>query len=97
MDWKDGEFVSPGEQITSEMLAEIIERNRNFLGYAYNSLKMLRRLDKSSDDLQDLLIKFVAAVEKMRAEKPDDRMAAINELLQNFLDSGLKRLKSKSE
>jgi AbiV family abortive infection protein len=95
--WKDGEFVSPREQITSEMLVEIIERNKKFLGYAYNSLKMLRRLDKSPDDLQDLLIKFVAAAEKMRTEKPDDPMAAINELVQNFLDSGLKRLQSKSE
>jgi AbiV family abortive infection protein len=97
VDWKDGEFVSPSEQISSEMLAETIERNKNFLGYAYNSLKMLRRLDKSPDDLQDLLIKFVAAAEKMRTEKPDDPMAAIDELVQNFLDSGLKRLKSKSE
>jgi len=97
VDWKDGEFVSPNEQITSEMLEEIIKRNKNFLGYAYNSLKMLRRLDKSPDDLQDLLIKFVAAAEKMRAEKPDDPMAAINELVDNFFDSGLKRLKSKSE
>lgn len=97
MDWKDGEFVSPSEQITSEMLAEIIERNKNFLGYAYNSLKMLRRLDKSPDNLPDLLIKFVAAAETMRTEKPDDPMASINELVQNFLDSGLKRLRNKPE
>src|ERR1700722_15852387 len=52
VDWKDGEFVSPSEQITPEMLAQIFKRNQTFLGYAFNSLKMLKRLDKSPDGLQ---------------------------------------------
>ena len=55
-DWQDGEFVSPSEQITPEMLTQVIERNQTFLGYAHNSLKMLKRLDKSSEVLQDLLV-----------------------------------------
>jgi AbiV family abortive infection protein len=97
VDWKDGEFVSPTEQITPEMLERIIERNQTFLGHAYNSLKMLKRLDKSPDDLQDLIVEFIAAAEKMRAEKPDDLMAASDELVQNFLEAGLQRLKSKSD
>jgi AbiV family abortive infection protein len=97
VDWKNGEFVSPSEKIISEMLAQIIERDQTFLGYAYNSLKMLKRLDKCPDDLQDLIAEFIAAAEKIRAEKPDDLMAASNELVQNFLDAGLKRLKSKSD
>jgi AbiV family abortive infection protein len=69
VDWKDGEFVSPSEQITLEMLAQIIERNQTFLGYASNSLKMLKRLDKSPEDLQDLIVEFIEAAEKVRAEK----------------------------
>jgi AbiV family abortive infection protein len=97
VDWEDGEFVSPSEQITPEMLAQIIERNQTFLGYAFNSLKMLKRLDKSPDDLQDLIVEFIAAAEKMRAEKPNDLMAAGNELVQKFLDAGLKRLKNKPD
>ena len=92
VDWKNGEFVSPSEQITPEMLTQVIERNQTFLGYAHNSLKMLKRLDKSPEDLQDLLIEFIEAVEKMPAEKPDDLMAA----LQRFLDTGLKRLKARA-
>ena len=95
-DWQNGEFVSPSEQITPEMLTQVIERNQTFLGYAHNSLKMLKRLDKSSEVLQDLLVEFVEAVEKMRAEKPDDLMAAGNVLVQRFLDTGLKKLKDKS-
>ena len=97
VDWKDGEFVSPSERITPEMLAQVIERNQTFLAHAQNSLKMLRRLDKSPEDLQDLIVELIVAAEKMRAEKPDDLMAASNELVQQFLDSGLKRLKNKSD
>lgn len=94
VDWQDGEFVSPSEQITPEMLAQILERNQTFLGCAFNSLKMLRRLDNSPDDLRDSVVEFIAEAERMRAEKPKDLMAAGNELVQKFLDAGLKRLKS---
>lgn len=79
------------------MLSQIIERNQTFLGYALNSLNMLKRLDKSPEDLQDLVVEFIDTAEKMRAEKPDDLMAASNELVQRFLDAGLKRLKNKSD
>jgi hypothetical protein len=58
---------------------------------------MLKRLDTSPDDLQDLVVEFIAAAEKMRAEKPKNLMAAGNELIQKFLDAGLKRLKNKPE
>jgi AbiV family abortive infection protein len=89
VDWKDGEFVSPSERITPELLAQIVERNQTFLGYAFNTLKMLKRLDRSPEDLTDLIIEFSAKVEKIRAEKPDDLMAAINALVQWFLDWGI--------
>jgi AbiV family abortive infection protein len=70
VDWKDGEFVSPSERITPEMLAQIIKRNQTFLGYAFNSLKMLKRLDESPDDLQDLIVEFVAAAERYAPRRP---------------------------
>jgi hypothetical protein len=79
------------------MLAQIIERNQTFLGYAFNSLKMLKRLDKSPDDLQDLVIEFIAAAERLRANKPNDLAAASNELVQKVLDAGLARLKTKPD
>jgi hypothetical protein len=97
VDRRDEEFVSPTERITPEMLAQIIERNETFLGYAKNSLKMLKRLDNSPEDLQDLIVEFIAEAEKMRAGKPADLKAAINELVQRFLYAGLKRAKSKSD
>lgn len=97
VDWKDGEFVSPTEQITPEMLSQIIDRNQTFLGHAQNSLNMLKRLGKSPEDLQSLVVEFVKAAEKMRLDKPDDLMTASGELVQRFLDAGLNRLKSKSD
>jgi hypothetical protein len=95
VDWKDGGFVSPAEQITPEMVSQILDRNQTFLGYARNSLNMLKRLNKSPDDLQDLTVEFIEGAKKMRA--PEDLMAAINKLLQTFLDAGLKRLKDKTD
>ena len=97
VDWKDEGFVSPSEQITAEMLAQIFERNQTFLGYASNSLKMLKRLDKPPDDLQDLIVEFIAAAKKMRTATANDRVAAGNELVQKFSDAGLKRLEKKAD
>lgn len=42
VDWAEDEFVSPCERITSEMLLNTVKRNETFLGYAQNSLNMLR-------------------------------------------------------
>ncbi|TIX42706.1 MAG: AbiV family abortive infection protein [Mesorhizobium sp.] len=93
VDWKDGQFVSPSEQITLEMLAQTVERNRTFLGYAHNSLKMLKRLDKSPEDLQDLVVEFVEAAEELQRRGGNDLMSASDELVKKFLDAGLKRLR----
>jgi AbiV family abortive infection protein len=83
VDWHDGEFVAPRERINAEMLTEIIGRNETFLGYAYNSLKMLKRLEKAPDEMQGMVVDFVETAEKMRAEKADDAMGAMNELIPN--------------
>ncbi|SRR6266567_760917 len=85
VDWKDTEFVAPRERITIEMLAEIASRNETFLGYAHNSLKMLKRLDKAPGEMQGMVVEFVELAEKMRDEKPEDATAAINELVGKFL------------
>jgi len=92
VDWFEGEFVAPSEQITPKMLVEITERNETFLGHAQTGLKMLQRVDKSPGDLQDLIVEFITAAEKVRSEKPDNLEAASHELIRKFLDEGLRRL-----
>lgn len=93
VDWVDGEFTAPSERITKEMLAEITERNAKFLGYAQSGLKMLKRLETSPDVMKGLLMPFVEQAEKLREEKPDDLMGAMETLLSGFLEEGKQKLK----
>lgn len=93
VDWVDGEFTAPSERITKEMLAEITERNAEFLGYAQSGLKMLERLETSPDAMKGLLTPFVEQAEKLREEKPDDLMGAMETLLSGFLEEGKQKLK----
>lgn len=93
VDWVDGEFTAPSERITVEMLAEITEQNAEFLGYAQSGLKMLRRLEKSPEEMKGLLTPFVEQAGKLRAEKPDDLMGAMETLLSGFLEEGRQKLK----
>lgn len=93
VDLVDGEFAAPSERITDEMLTEITERNAEFLGYAHNGLKMLRRLEQAPDEMKDLLSAFVEQAEKLREEKPDDMMGAMETLLSDFLEEGKLKLK----
>jgi hypothetical protein len=58
---------------------------------------MLKRLDKSPEDLQDLVSELVEGLRKTRADEPENLLVAGNELVRTFLDEGLKKLKSKKE
>jgi len=86
VDWKDGEFSAPCERISAEMLTEITHRNETFLGYAHNSLQMLKRLEKAPEETQAMVVEFVEMAEKMRAESPDDAIGQLNHLVRKFLD-----------
>jgi hypothetical protein len=91
VDWHDGEFVAPREQISTEMLAEIIVRNETFLGYAYNNLKMLKRLEQAPDEMQHVVVEFAETAENMRNENPGETMRALNELIFKFVEIGRKK------
>jgi Zn-dependent oligopeptidase len=88
VDWIDGEFVAPSERITKEMLAEIVERNAEFLGYAYNHLALIRQIEKEPDAMRSLLSDVVQQVEKLGKEKPDNLRGAMETLLSSFLEQG---------
>jgi AbiV family abortive infection protein len=94
VDWVDDEFVAPCERITNEMLAEITERNAEFLGYASNGLKMLKRFEASPNEFQGLFSGFVEQAEKLREENPDNPIEAMETLLSIFLDVGKLKMKS---
>ena len=87
VDWVDGEFVAPSERITEVMLAKIRERNAQFLGYAHNSVKMLKRLATSPEEMRGMFSGFVEQAEKLRDAKPDNPIEAIEMLLWDFLEA----------
>ncbi len=75
------------------MLAEITGRNAEFLGYAQNGLKMLRRFEAAPEEMKELLSGFVEQAGTLRKAKPDDLMVAMETLLSGFLDEGKQKLK----
>lgn len=95
VDWGDVEFVAPSERITEAMLAEIKERNAQFLGYAHNSVKMLKRTAASPEDVRGMFSGFVEQAEKLRDTKPDNPIEAIETWLWDFLEA--ERRKRRSE
>jgi len=92
VDWQDDEFVAPSERITKEMLVEIAQRNAEYLGYAQTELRMFQRLEGNHDAMKELLSTFMEGVERIRENAPEDQMAAMEELLMNFLETGKQRL-----
>jgi AbiV family abortive infection protein len=92
VDWADGEFVSPNERVSDAMLSDIKDRNANFLGYASNEIKMIRRLEQAPDVMRELLAGFVGQAEKLREEKPDDLVSLMDTLLAGFFDEGKRKL-----
>lgn len=93
VDWVDGEFLAPSERINNEMLAEIVERNAEFLGYAQSGLEMLRRLESFSDEIKGLLSGFLERTDRVREEKPEDFIEEMEKFLSGFLEEGAKSLK----
>lgn len=91
VDWEDGAFVVPSERITQAMLAEIKERNAQFLGYAHNSVRMLKRLAASPDEIRGMFSGFVEQAEKLRDSKPDNAIEAIETWLRDFLETELRK------
>jgi len=85
VDWKAGEFVAPKERISVEMLNEVGARNESFLGYAYNNLRMLKRVAEKPEEMRSQTEEFIAAAEKLRAAKPEDAGPAIDSLIADFL------------
>jgi AbiV family abortive infection protein len=92
VDWVEGAFVAPAERITAAMLAEIIDRNAEFLGFAHNHLKTLQRLEANPDIIRELLSDFVEKAEKLRTERPDNLMAELDALLADFFEEGKAKL-----
>jgi len=95
VEWINGEFISPSEMITTEMLADVRKRNFEFLGNTNAALKMLRRLKECPNDIngmQKLLTNFVTKLNVIRNETKDVTEEAIYSLFANFLQDAVGKL-----
>ena len=88
-DWADNEFMAPHERITKDMLAEITDRNAEFLGFASNSLNMLKRMQRTPDEMRDVLTNFVTDLERLRGKETVDLESEFKTLLSNFVTEGV--------
>jgi AbiV family abortive infection protein len=96
VDFEDGSFVAPVDRITEDMLTETAARNETFIGLMFPKLEMLLEWEKAPEDAQEAIVAFVRVAEAMKAEKPDDAMAAFNKLLGEFFETELARRAAKS-
>ncbi|MBX7514915.1 AbiV family abortive infection protein [Qipengyuania sp. GH38] len=94
VDWEGGEFVSPAERISEEMLGETRERNEKFLGYADVNLGAMGRLFDNSELLREPMLKFIEQAEKLREENSGDLSQKLGDLLTEFLEEGKRRIGS---
>lgn len=92
--WVDGEFVAPSGRVTEKMLAEIKERNAQFFGYANNSVKTLKKIAASSEEMRSTFSEFARQAEKLRDTKPDNPIEANETWLWDFLEAERQKRRS---
>lgn len=86
VDFEDGKFVAPVERITDALLAETAARNETFLGLMYPKLEMLLKWDRAPEEAQERIVAFVELAQGTKDQKPEDAMAAILKLMDDFVE-----------
>jgi AbiV family abortive infection protein len=85
VDFKEGEFVSPNECITAEMLAETAERNAMFLDLTAPYLRLIARWEERPEDAEAEIGAFVELAGAMHGKNPDEQMRALQDLINKFM------------
>lgn len=86
VDFKDGKFVAPVEQITDAMLTETAARNEEFLRLTCPNVRMLLKWEKEPEWAQEHAIAILDLLEATRDQKPDKAMAAVRELIDELVE-----------
>jgi AbiV family abortive infection protein len=79
VDFINGKFVSPSERITADMVAELAETNRTYLGLMYPMMSMLSKWEANAESAKRFLTRLRQRMEELKGEYPNspDRMMAI--------------------
>ena len=89
VDFVEGTFVTPDERITDDMVAEIAETNRIYLGLMHPKVQMLNRWETDSAPVKEMLAAFRQRMEELREQHPDEPDRALAIVLEEMLASEL--------
>jgi hypothetical protein len=92
VDMVEGKFLAPRERITGEMVAEIKGLNATFLSYAHHEMNVFRRVEKAPDIMRELVSGFIEKAERLKDEKPDNFLEALDALMVGFFEEGKDKL-----
>jgi AbiV family abortive infection protein len=89
VDFVNGQFVSPSDLITEEMLAEIAERNESLLSFTAPSVRLLVNMNKSPEKYRILLLPLMSQMKSIAANYQNigERMRALEKLLSKMIDA----------
>ncbi len=96
VDFESEKFFAPVDKITADMVGEIATRNETFLGLMFPKVKMLSKWAQVPEETQESVVAFIRLAEAARAKKQDDAMAAIKNLIDEFLQSELAKRVAKT-
>lgn len=93
VDWTDGGFVSPEEQIDAAMLDEIRKRNGEYIYRAMLSMKMFARLESEPDTMKALLMPMINGIGAIEVKEGENFFESASVVFEDFLKAGVEQFK----
>jgi AbiV family abortive infection protein len=95
VNFENGIFIAPIDRISPQMVAEIADRNEEFLGLMYPKVEMLLRWERSPEEAQEGIVRFLDLYHAMEAENPQDMIGAFDKLMARWLETEVKKRTAK--
>jgi len=87
VDFIDGKFVTPGDRITADMVAELAETNRIHLGLMYPKVQMLNKWEADPEKINVMLAQFHQRMEELKVLYPNEPDRALAVVMEEMLVS----------
>lgn len=92
VDYRDGKFISPSDQITEEMASQMQKLNAYFLGHGSNSLRLLNKVANDPDAFAVQATDFTNRLAQLKASGGD-----LEEQFQEMVEAWLKEQRGKAQ
>ena len=91
VDFRDGKFVAPEEQITPEMATETASLNEKFLGISFRNLELLRNLNAAPERHSEWALRFEKMANELKAKYPDNPRKVMELVLEEMVRNEAKK------